>query len=48
MTSSDRKVLTVTLTFRQIESILTDMGWEDEDVDTFWLLALHRNTGVRS
>lgn len=50
MTSIDTKATTVTLTREQVENILIwEMGWEDEDVDSFWLLAEpHRNTGDRS
>lgn len=30
---------TVALTRSQVEAILLDMGWEHEDVTTFWRLA---------
>jgi hypothetical protein len=44
---TSQPALAVTLTRDQIERIIHDMGWESEDVDSFWDLACReaRNPG---
>lgn len=47
MTPASRNVRAVTLSFAQVELILTNMGLEDIDVHAFWRQALRelRNPG---
>lgn len=36
MTPTSRKPTVITLTRKQVASILYDMGWDDEDTAVFW------------